>query len=115
MEETARTTDSFRKSERKRLLKWKTNFLRMSRRDTPSCVRTAYVRRNLNVRLASPVTNLVNQQGEPQLKGGAFLRHSLSHSCGSIRLDAQEGDRQNWSLAETPFVSIGPAVYSLLW
>ena len=31
--------------------------------DTPSCVRTAYVRRNLNVRLASPVTNLVNQQG----------------------------------------------------
>ena len=44
-------------------MKWKTNFLRMSRRDTPSCVRTAYVRRNLNVRLASPVTNLVNQQG----------------------------------------------------
>ena len=53
--------------------------------------------------------------GEPQLKGGAFPRHTLSHSCGSIRLDAQEGDPQNWGLAETPFVSIGPAVYSLLW
>ena len=87
----------------------------MSRRDTASRVRTAYVRRYLNVRLASPVANLLNQQGEPQLKGGAFLRHPLSHSSGSIRLDAQEGDPQNWGLAETPFVSIGPAVYSLLW